>query len=125
MSRKLKLPVPVTIITGALGSGKTTCLRGIIAAKPKDEVWAILINEFGAVGIDALTLQGTPTAISSPDGSVTVRQIAGGCMCCVLAGPMNIAIAQVIRQVKPDRLILEPSGLGHPAGKLQKTSTSS
>uniref|UniRef100_A0A7S3QLN2 CobW/HypB/UreG nucleotide-binding domain-containing protein n=1 Tax=Dunaliella tertiolecta TaxID=3047 RepID=A0A7S3QLN2_DUNTE len=49
---------------------------------------------------------------------VSVRELAGGCMCCTLSGPFGASIAQVIRQAKPDRLLIEPSGLGHPAGLL-------
>jgi G3E family GTPase len=46
----------------------------------------------------------------------TVKQLAGGCMCCALAGPMTAAVAQLVRQSRPARLLIEASGLGHPAG---------
>ena len=45
-----------------------------------------------------------------------MKQLAGGCMCCALAGPMTAAVAMLVRRSKPDRLIIEASGLGHPAG---------
>lgn len=45
-----------------------------------------------------------------------MKQLAGGCMCCTLAGPMAAGIAQLVRRARPDRLLIEPSGLGHPAG---------
>ncbi len=48
---------------------------------------------------------------------IVVRELAGGCLCCTLSGPLGVAIAQLVRQAKPDRLIIEPSGLGHPAGR--------
>lgn len=66
-------------------------------------------------------MQGTPAAASDNSqgrGKVVVRELAGGCMCCSLSGPLGAAIAQLVRNAKPDRLIIEPSGLGHPAGLL-------
>jgi G3E family GTPase len=81
--------------------------------KPPSEVWCIIVNEFGAVGLDAVSIEA-----SCADGSAVVKQLAGGCMCCVLSGPLSAAIAQIIRQAKPDRVIIEPSGLGHPGGEL-------
>jgi hypothetical protein len=97
-ARVLKLPIPVTIITGGLGSGKTTAIRQLVAAKPPSEVWALLVNEMGAVGVDGAAIEAAEAA-----GAVAVRQIAGGCLCCVSAGLLTPAIAQVLRQVKPDR----------------------
>lgn len=112
-TRKLKLPIPVTIITGALGVGKTTTICSLLQRKPATEVWCVIVNEFGAIGIDSVAIEA-----SCCDGSAVVKQIAGGCMCCALSGPLSAAIAQIIRQVKPDRVLIEPSGLGHPAGAL-------
>ena len=66
-------------------------------------------------------VQGTPAAASDNSqgsGKGVVRELAGGCMCCSLSGPLGAAIAQLVRNAKPDRLIIEPSGLGHPAGLL-------
>lgn len=125
--RRLRLPVPVTILTGALGSGKTTALRHLIARKPDGEVWAVVVNEFGAVGVDGAALEGAAAAAAAaaaPAGSagaggaggVSIRQIAGGCMCCTTSGMLTPALAQIVRAVKPDRLLIEPSGLGHPGG---------
>jgi G3E family GTPase len=79
----------------------------------KMQYWCVIVNEFGAVGIDAVALQSSAAAAG---GTVTVKQIAGGCMCCTQSGVLLPAIAQIIRQTKPDRLLIEPSGLGHPAG---------
>jgi G3E family GTPase len=82
--------------------------------------WCILVNEFGSVGIDAVALQSSAAAAAvaaGGSGSVTVRQIAGGCMCCAQSGMLLPAIAQIIRQTKPDWLLIEPSGLGHPGGE--------
>jgi G3E family GTPase len=75
MSRQLRLPVPTHIVTGALNSGKTSGILHWLASKPPEEVWAVIVNEWGAVGIDAAALDA--------HANVTVRQLAGGCMCCV------------------------------------------
>eukprot|EP00967_Tisochrysis_lutea_P124082 scaffold207169_cov20-Tisochrysis_lutea.AAC.2 len=53
-----KLPIPCTIVTGALGTGKTTCIQDLIRNKPHTERWAIIVNEFGAVGVHVLNLGG-------------------------------------------------------------------
>jgi G3E family GTPase len=113
----MKLPIPVTIVTGPLGAGKTTCIVHLIQSKPADSRWCVIVNEFGQLGIDEAILAAADTS-SSASQNVVVKQLAGGCMCCALSGPLNVAIAQTIRLTKPDRLIVEPSGLGHPAGLL-------
>ncbi|GAB4819345.1 hypothetical protein N2152v2_006391 [Parachlorella kessleri] len=110
--QQLKLPVPVHIVTGALGAGKTTFLQGLLKAKPAGERWAVVVNEFGAVGIDQAVLQ---QSASDDGGGVSIRELAGGCMCCTLSGVTSVAIVQLLRATKPDRLWIEPSGLGHPA----------
>ncbi len=72
-----------------------------------------LFPQFGAVGIDAAAIEASSATGSCP---VAVKQLAGGCMCCALSGPFSAAIAQLLRNTKPGRLLIEPSGLGHPAG---------
>lgn len=74
-------------------------------------------------GSDVQSSSPAATAATAPSrgqgrGRVVVRELAGGCMCCSLSGPLGAAIAQLVRNAKPDRLIIEPSGLGHPAGLL-------
>lgn len=101
--RRLKLPVPVTIITGGLGTGKTTVLRHLVETKPREEHWAIVVNEFGAVGIDGAAIEA-----AAASGTAVVKQIAGGCMCCVNPGLLEACIAQIVRQVKPDRWGWQP-----------------
>lgn len=95
----------VNIITGFLGSGKTTTLLHLLAHKPANENWAILVNEFGEVGIDGALLA---------DRGATLKEIPGGCMCCVNGLPLQVGLNMLLRQSKPDRLIIEPTGLGHP-----------
>ena len=117
--------IPVNIITGALGVGKTTTIRHLLSQRPPDERWAIVVNEFGALGIDGAVIDtaggivagadGTTTT-GGGDGGVVVREVAGGCLCCAVAAPFTVAVTQVLRRAKPDRLLIEPSGMGHPGG---------
>ncbi len=97
--------IPVNVITGFLGAGKTTAILDILQRKSAGEKWAVLVNEFGEIGID-----GTILASSGAE----IREVAGGCMCCVGNLPMQVALNNLIGKVRPDRLLVEPSGLGHP-----------
>ena len=118
--------IPVNIITGVLGVGKTTAIRHLLSQRPPNEKWAVVVNEFGALGIDGAVLDtaagiadadvaGTSTT-GGGDGGVVVREVAGGCLCCAVAAPFTVAVTQVLRRAKPDRLLIEPSGMGHPGG---------
>ena len=98
-------PIPVNIVTGFLGAGKSTAIRSLLAGRPAGERWALIVNEFGAIGIDGLDMA----------GEGPVRTIAGGCLCCVASPGMALALRDILRQ-QPDRILIEPSGLGHPAG---------
>jgi len=93
------------LITGFLGSGKTTSVLHLLANKPEGEKWAVLVNEFGEVGIDGALLA---------DSGALLKEIPGGCMCCVNGLPMQVGLNTLLRQGKPDRLLIEPTGLGHP-----------
>ncbi len=106
--------VPTNIITGFLGSGKTTAILHLLKTKPANEKWAVLVNEFGEIGIDG--------AILSEQGAV-IKEVPGGCMCCAAGVPMSVGITALLRQ-NPDRLLIEPTGLGHPK-QVMATLTSS
>lgn len=108
-------PIATNVITGFLGVGKTTLIKRLLADKPVNDKWAVLVNEFGEVGIDAALLGG------SGEG-VEIREVAGGCMCCAAGVPMQVAINQLIAKAKPDRLLIEPTGLGHPREVLKVLS---
>jgi len=97
--------IPTNIITGFLGVGKTTAITHLLNSKPADEVWSVLVNEFGEIGIDGALLKNT---------NAHVREVPGGCICCVAGLPMKIALNMLIAKTKPDRIIIEPTGLGHP-----------
>ena len=98
--------IPTHIVCGTLGAGKTTLIKQWLQQKPAHERWALLINEFGMVGLDA-------ALIGQWDG-VSISEIPGGCLCCVNGVPFQVGLTRLLRTSKPDRLIIEPSGLGHP-----------
>ncbi|OBT15492.1 GTPase [Vibrio sp. UCD-FRSSP16_10] len=95
---------PTNIITGFLGTGKTTAILNLLKNKPENEKWAVLVNEFGEIGIDG--------ALMSEQGAI-IKEVPGGCMCCTAGVPMSVGLNMLLRQ-KPDRLLIEPTGLGHP-----------
>lgn len=98
------------LIIGLLGSGKTSLVSHLIAHKPANEQWAIIVNEFGQIGLDAALL--TPDSNSDTH----VIEIAGGCICCTTKSQLQVQLTQMIRQFHPDRIIIEATGLGHPSG---------
>jgi len=101
-------PVPVTIVTGALGVGKTTAVLDLLTHAPDGERWAVLVNEFGQVGIDGAVLEGKGEGVA-------VREVAGGCICCTAGLELRVGLVRLLREVRPDRLIIEPSGVARPA----------
>jgi G3E family GTPase len=110
--------VPTNIITGFLGVGKTSAILQLLKNKPNNERWAVLVNEFGEIGIDGAIVQGQ----QSEQQGVFIREVPGGCMCCAAGLPMQIALNQLLAKAKPDRLLIEPTGLGHPKEVLQVLS---
>jgi len=102
--------VPTNIITGFLGVGKTSAILHLLKSKPAAERWAILVNEFGEIGIDGALIQGQ----STEESGVFIREVPGGCMCCTAGVPMQVALNQLLAKSRPDRLLIEATGLGHP-----------
>lgn len=110
--------VPTNVITGFLGVGKTTAIMHLLSQKPSNERWAILVNEFGEIGLDRSLLVGlTPTATN-----VFTKEVSGGCMCCASKVSMQVALNQLLSEAKPDRLLIEPTGIGHPKEVLELLS---
>ena len=110
--------VPTNIITGFLGVGKTSAIFHILKSKPVKENWAVLVNEFGEIGVDGSLIEGQ----YSEKQGVFIREVPGGCMCCAAGLPMQIALNQLLTRARPDRLLIEPTGLGHPKEVLQVLS---
>ncbi|MGS2716884.1 CobW family GTP-binding protein [Eionea flava] len=110
--------IPTNIITGFLGAGKSSAILHLLKHKPKNERWAVLVNEFGEIGIDGSLLEGQYTQ----EQGVFIREVPGGCMCCAAGLPMQVALNQLLTYAKPDRLLIEPTGLGHPKEVLQTLS---
>jgi G3E family GTPase len=97
------------IITGSFGAGKTTAIRWLMSRKPEHELWVVILNEFTDAGIDALSVA------QSAHGSFDVRLVAGGCLCCVGQLDFGKQLREILRTLKPARLLIEPSGAGHAA----------
>ncbi len=111
--------VPTNVITGFLGVGKTTAILHLLTHKPSDERWAVLVNEFGEIGVDGSLFEGQ----SSNEKGVFIREVPGGCMCCASGLPMQVALNQLLTKSRPDRLLIEPTGLGHPQEVLEVLSS--
>ena len=106
--------IAVNLVTGFLGVGKTTLVRQLLEHRPAGERWAVLVNEFGEVGIDAALLDRQ---------DVSIREVAGGCLCCVSAPAFTTGLNRLIREATPQRILIEPSGLGHPARILEQLAS--
>ena len=105
--------IPTHVIAGPLGAGKTSLIKHLLAQRPAKERWAVLINEFGQIGLDAALL-------TQDDDGIALGEVAGGCLCCVNGAPFQVGLGRLLRKAKPDRLFIEPSGLGHPAQLLKQ-----
>lgn len=103
--------IPVHILTGALGAGKTTAIARLLADKPPAESWLVILNEFTDTGIDTLTLA------SAARGAYDLRMIPGGCLCCTGEEDFRQQLARLLAQPRehwPARILIEPSGIAHP-----------
>ena len=93
----------ITIFSGFLGAGKTTLIKKLIAEGYKNEKLVLIENEFGQIGIDGGFLQ---------DAGIEVTEMNSGCICCSLVGDFGEALKKVLEQYHPDRILIEPSGVG-------------
>jgi len=103
--------IPATIITGFLGAGKTTLIRGLLQ-RPGGRRLALIINEFGDVGVDGAVLKGCGDAACPED---RIIELANGCLCCTVADDFVPALEALLdRADPPDHIIIETSGLALP-----------
>ena len=93
----------IDIISGFLGAGKTTLIKKLIKEGFKGEKLVLIENEFGEIGIDGGFLK---------EGGVEITEMNSGCICCSLVGDFGAALKDVLSNYKPDRVIIEPSGVG-------------
>ena len=93
----------IDIISGFLGAGKTTLIKKLIGEAFKGEQVVLIENEFGEIGIDGGFLK---------DAGVNITEMNQGCICCSLVGDFGEALHKVVTEYKPDRVIIEPSGVG-------------
>lgn len=105
--------IPCHLIGGPLGAGKTSLIHALLAQKPAGERWAVLLNEFGRIGLDAALL-------ARDDDGIAFAEVAGGCLCCLNGAPFRVGLTRLLRSSRPDRLLIEPSGLGHPLALLRQ-----
>ena len=103
--------VPVTVVTGFLGSGKTTLIRHLIA-NANGKKLAVLVNEFGSEGVDGDILKSCADANCPTENII---ELANGCICCTVADDFIPAMEQLLsRSVRPDHILIETSGLALP-----------
>ena len=93
----------VTVISGFLGAGKTTLIKKLLEEAFKGEKVVLIENEFGEIGIDGGFMK---------EAGVVVSEMNSGCICCTLVGDFSEALGQVLSAYAPDRVIIEPSGVG-------------
>ncbi len=93
----------VDIISGFLGAGKTTLIRKLIDQALKGQQVVLIENEFGEIAIDGGFLK---------DAGIQITEMSQGCICCSLVGDFNAALKEVVEKYNPDRIIIEPSGVG-------------
>ena len=93
----------IDIISGFLGAGKTTLIKKLLAEAYQGEKLVLIENEFGEISIDGGFLK---------DSGVQISEMSSGCICCSLVGDFNQALKDVAEQFHPDRILIEPSGVG-------------
>lgn len=100
----------VDIISGFLGAGKTTLIKKLIKESLNNEKVVLIENEFGEIGIDGTFLK---------DAGIEITEMNSGCICCSLVGDFSEALKRVVKEYHPDRIIIEPSGVGKLSDVIQ------
>ncbi|WMJ88025.1 CobW family GTP-binding protein [Anaerocolumna sp. MB42-C2] len=95
--------IKIDIISGFLGAGKTTLIKKLLEETFEGEKLALVENEFGEVGIDGAILK---------EYGIEIREMNSGCICCTISGDFSLALKEILKLHHPDRIIIEPSGVG-------------
>ena len=93
----------IDIISGFLGAGKTTFIKKLLKEAIAGEKVVLIENEFGEIGIDGGFLK---------DSGIEIREMNSGCICCSLVGDFGTSLKEVVTKYDPDRILIEPSGVG-------------
>ena len=104
----------IDVISGFLGAGKTTFIKKLLSEALKGEQVVLIENEFGEIGIDGGFLK---------DCGIEIREMSQGCICCSLVGDFGKALQEVIKEYAPDRIIIEPSGVGKLSDVMKAVNT--
>ena len=106
--------IKIDIISGFLGAGKTTLIKKLFKSSLKNEKVCLIENEFGEIGIDGSFLK---------ESGVNIKEINSGCICCSLVGDFATSMKEVISTYQPERIIIEPSGVGKLSDILKAINT--
>ncbi|MCM3878268.1 MAG: GTP-binding protein [Thermoanaerobaculia bacterium] len=101
------MKIPVHVLSGFLGAGKTTAIKDVLSRRADRERIAVVVNEFGTLGVDG--------ALLSDCASCILREIPGGCVCCTAMADLEASLEEVSDLVAPTRFVLEPTGLARPS----------
>ena len=99
--------IPFHVLSGFLGAGKTTAVKDLLARRADRERIAVVVNEFGTLGVDG--------ALLSDCASCILREVPGGCVCCTAMADLEASLEEVSDLVAPTRFVLEPTGLARPS----------
>jgi len=99
--------VPFHVLSGFLGAGKTTALKDVLLRRADRERIAVVVNEFGTLGVDG--------ALLSDCASCILKEVPGGCVCCTAMGDLEASLEEISDLAAPDRFVLEPTGLARPS----------
>jgi len=101
--------IPTNLITGYRGAGKSSAILSLLARRPRGERWAVLVNDSSQSGARDWDY------FAGGAEDVTVSVVAGGCICCTAKISLRVALTQLLRKARPQRLLIEPASLAHTA----------
>lgn len=108
--------VPVTVLSGFLGAGKTTILNGILSASASRN-YAVVVNDLGEINIDASLIK---NAVQEVDGSIAgMLELQGGCICCSIQTDLLDALLELSQRFHPEHILIEATGVAEPKAILE------